>query len=168
MDNRRKTIVINKPFQYQHSLFIAALAVLLVNGFLILRMLVPGEQPALEFSSRAMIGLAAVEFILIAGIWYGCLKASHRIAGPVHVFAREITRLGAGDLSARISLRDKDMFQREAEQMNQGIAALGARIAAVKALSDQLQQAQSTGGDPGPIVQKLGAEMSAFTLGTKH
>jgi methyl-accepting chemotaxis protein len=168
MDNRRNTIVINKPFQYQHSLFIAALSVLLVNGFLILRMLLPGEQPALELSTQTSIGLAVVEFILIAGIWYGSLKASHRIAGPVHVFAREITRLGEGDLSARIRLREKDLFQSEAEQMNQGIAALGARIEVVKALSDQLQQTQSTGGDPGPILQKLGAELSAFTLGTKH
>ena len=41
MDNRRKTIVINKPFQYQYSLLIAALAVLLVNGFIILRVLFP-------------------------------------------------------------------------------------------------------------------------------
>ena len=37
--------VINKKFQYQYSLLIAALAVLLVNGFIILRMLFPGEQP---------------------------------------------------------------------------------------------------------------------------
>jgi methyl-accepting chemotaxis protein len=168
MDNRRKTIVINKPFQYQHSLFIAALAVLLVNGFLILRMLFPGEQPVLEFSTPTSIGLAVVEFILIAGIWYGSLKASHRIAGPVHVFAREITRLGAGDLSARISLRDKDMFQAEAAQMNQGIAALTGRIAGIKALADQLQQAHSAGGDCGPILERLGAELAAFTPGTKH
>ncbi len=96
MDNRRKTIVINKKFQYQYSLLIAALAVLLVNGFIILRMLVPGEQPALEFSSRAIIGLAAVEFILIAGIWYGSLKASHRIAGPVYVFATGNRQAGRG------------------------------------------------------------------------
>jgi hypothetical protein len=46
MDNRRKTIVINKKFQYQYSLLIAALA------------------------------LAAVEFILVASIWYGSLVAS--------------------------------------------------------------------------------------------
>ena len=92
MDNRRTTIVINKPFQYQHSLLIAALAVLLVNGFILLRMVFPGEQ-ALALSSQMTFGIAAVEFVLIAAIWYGSLRASHRIAGPVYVFAREIARL---------------------------------------------------------------------------
>jgi methyl-accepting chemotaxis protein len=164
MDNRRKTIVINKKFQYQYALLIAALAVLLVNGFILLRMLFPGEQP-LILSTQMIIGIAAVEFILIAAIWYGSLKASHRIAGPVYVFAREIARLGEGDLNARIVLRDKDMFQPEAEQMNHSIAALRTRIAAVKGLSEQLQKAHSSGADLGPIVEKLAAELSVFALG---
>jgi methyl-accepting chemotaxis protein len=164
MDNRRKTIVINKPFQYQYSLLIAALAVLLVNGFIILRVLFPGEQP-LELSTQMTVGIATVEFVLIAAIWYGSLIASHRIAGPVYVFAREIARLGEGDLNASIELRDKDMFQSEAEQMNKSIAALRNRIATVKGLSEQLQKAQPTGADVGPIVAKLVAELSLFTLG---
>ena len=91
MDNRRTTIVINKKFQYQYSLLIVALAVLLVNGFLIMRMLVPGEQP-LAISSGLAIGIAIVEMVLVASIWYFSLKASHRIAGPVYVFARELSR----------------------------------------------------------------------------
>ncbi len=64
-------------------------------------------------------------------------------------------------------LRDKDMFQREAEQMNQGFAALGARITAVKALSDQLQTgAAPLVAIPALFVEELAAELSAFTLGT--
>ena len=34
MDNRRKTIVINEKFQYQYSLLVVAVAVMLVNAFL--------------------------------------------------------------------------------------------------------------------------------------
>ncbi len=162
MDNRRQIIVINKTFQYQHSLLIAAAAVLLVNGFIIVRMLLPGDQP-LYLSTSTVIGLALVEFILITAIWYVCLKASHRIAGPVYVFTREIARLGEGDLSARIALRDKDMFQPEAEQMNKSFVALRTRIGAIKLLSEQLQRAHTTGTDIGPIVDKLAAELSAFT-----
>jgi len=165
MDNRRQTIIINKKFQYQHSLLVAALAVLLVNSFIIVRMLVPGAQP-LDLSLATVFGLAAVEFALIAAIWYGCLKASHRIAGPVFVFTREIGRLGEGDLSARIALRDKDMFQPEAEQMNRSIAALRSRIEAVKALSNQLRTAHASGADINPILDQLSAELSAFSSGS--
>ncbi len=167
MDNRRKTIVINKKFQYQYSLLIAALAVLLVNGFIILRVLFPGLFPgeqALELSMSLAMGLAAVEFVLICAIWYGSLKASHRIAGPVYVFAREIDRLGVCDLNVRIVLRDNDMFRPEAERMNRSIAALRHRIAAVKGLSEQLQKAHSAGADVGPIVDKLSAELAAFAV----
>jgi methyl-accepting chemotaxis protein len=164
MDNRRKTIVINKKFQYQYALLIAALTVLLVNGFIIVRMLFPGEHP-LALSTQLIIGIAAVEFFLIAAIWYGSLVASHRIAGPVYVFAREISRLGEGDLHARIVLRDKDMFQPEAEQMNKSIAALRTRLTAVQGLAEQLRLAHSAGGDLGPIVEKLSAELSVFAVG---
>mgnify|MGYP001822112464 CR=1 FL=1 len=161
MDNRRKTIVINKKFQYQYSLLIAALTVLLVNGFIIIRMLFPGEQP-LALSTALVTGLAAVEFILVASIWYSSLKASHRIAGPVYVFAREISKLGTGDLTARITLRDKDMFKLEAEDMNSGIAALRDKLRVVKALSSQLQQASSAGGDISTLAQQLDSELSNF------
>jgi methyl-accepting chemotaxis protein len=162
MDNRRKTIVINKKFQYQYSLLIVALAVLLINGFIIIRMLFPGEQP-LALTTSMAAGLAAVEFVLVASIWYGSLKASHRIAGPVYVFAREIGKLGTGDLTARIRLRDKDMFQPEAIEMNASITALRNKINTVKELSDQLQQAHSEGGEISSIAEKISSELSTFT-----
>jgi methyl-accepting chemotaxis protein len=141
---------------------IAAIAVLLVNGFIIVRILAPGEHP-LYLSTSMAIGLALVEFLLIAGIWYGSLIASHRIAGPVYVFTREIARLGEGDFSARIALRDKDMFQPEAEQMNKSLAALRSRIELVKSMSSELQATHASGGDIGPLVKKLAAELEKFS-----
>lgn len=164
MDNRRSTIVINKPFQYQHSLMIAALVVLCLNGFLILRLLFPGDQP-LGMSTAQISGLAVLELILVVTVWYSCIKASHRIAGPVFVFAREISRLGKGDLNAKIVLREKDNFQPEAVQMNESIAALRERITALKDLSEQLNKARNEGGDIDPIVEKLARELSSFSPG---
>jgi methyl-accepting chemotaxis protein len=146
---------------------IVALAVLLVNGFIIVRMVFPGDEP-LDLTTPMAITIAAVELILIAAIWYGSLKASHRIAGPVYVFAREVGRLGAGDLNARIALRETDMFQSEAQQMNDSFAALRARIGAIKALSGQLQAARAAGTDIGPLVEKLATELSAFSGESKR
>lgn len=166
MDNRRTTIVINKKFQYQYSLLIVALAVLLVNGFIVLRMLFPGDDP-LHLSTNAAMALALFELILISAIWYGSLKASHLIAGPVFVFAREVARMGAGDLNATIALRENDMFQAEAQQMNDSFVALRTRIETVKDLSAQLQSAQAAGSDIDPLVEKLANELSVFTSGKK-
>lgn len=161
MDNRRTKIVINKKFQYQHSLLIVALAVLLVNAFIIVRMLFPGEQP-LDLTTPTALGVAAAELILIAAIWYGCLRASHRIAGPVFVIEREVARLGAGDLNASIMLRDKDMFHAEAQTMNASFDALRHRVASIKGLCDQLEVALASNSDIAPLVAKLSAEMSQF------
>lgn len=161
MDNRRTTIVINKKFQYQFSLLIAALAVLLVNGFLIVRILFPGDNP-LDLSTSSILVLAILEFILIGAIWYGSLKASHRVAGPMHVVAREIDKLGSGDLTARVNIREKDMFQHEAERMNASIASLQAKISNVKALTEKLEQAQASGGDTGDIMSEIVSELSDF------
>lgn len=162
MDNRRKIIVINKKFQYQFSLLIASLAVLVANGFIIVRMVVPGTEP-LMLSSSTIMGLAAIEFVLIAAIWYGALKASHRIAGPVHVFTRELIRLGNGDLGARIMLRERDEFHAEAEQINNSIAALCNRIENIRALTQQLQASHESGADINSVLQKLAAELAGFT-----
>jgi methyl-accepting chemotaxis protein len=161
MDNRRTKIVINKKFQYQHSLLIVAVAVLLVNAFIIVRMLFPGDQP-LDLTTPTALGVAAAELLLIGAIWYGCLKASHRIAGPVFVIEREVAKLGAGDLNASIMLRDKDMFRAEAQTMNESFDALRARVVTIKAICDQLETAIASGSDVAPLVAKLTSEMSQF------
>jgi methyl-accepting chemotaxis protein len=166
MDNRRTTIVINKKFQYQYSLLIVALAVLLVNVFIMVRMLFPGEVP-LYLPTSMVFGLAALELCLIAAIWYSSLKASHRIAGPVYVIAREVRRLGAGDLSASINLRDKDMFQEEAQAMNESFGALRSRIVTIKGISAQLEVALTAGSDIAPMVKNLASEMARFTSDRK-
>ena len=56
------------------------------------------------------VTVAAVELVLIALVWRASILSSHRIAGPVYVFARQIIAVGAGDLTALINFRDKDRF----------------------------------------------------------
>jgi len=158
MDNRRKTIVINKKFQYQYALLIVALAVLAVNSFIIVRLLGGGPAPAANMA----VALAVGELLLIGSIWYGSLRASHRIAGPVYVFAREVGRLGGGDLTASIQLREKDMFQDEAAQMNRSIAALRESVHTARVLAQQLHSAQSAGADTSALVQQLHTVLSGF------
>ncbi|MEM1114308.1 MAG: hypothetical protein AAGI11_20510 [Pseudomonadota bacterium] len=137
MDNRRKTIVVNSRFQYQYSLASAALAVLLINLFLIARLVFPGDSPlALTTSSALIIG--ALEIAVIGMVWYGSLRQSHRIAGPVYVFAREITRLCNGDLGANIHLREQDMFTDTAEELNASFAVLKAKVEHIQSLVAEL------------------------------
>ena len=161
MDNRRKTIVVNKPFQYQYSLLVVALAVLGTNLFLIIRMLVPGSQP-FDLSSSAALILGLAELALIAAVWFGSLKYTHRVAGPVFVFHREICRLGDGDLLASINLRDRDMFREEARAMDKSLADLRARVARLKSLGSELRSAADQ--DRAAIIVALNAELDDFKV----
>jgi methyl-accepting chemotaxis protein len=164
MENRRTIIVINKQFQYQSSLLVAALAVLLVNLFLIGSMLLP-EATSLQLPTPYVVAIAAVELLLVAGIWYGSVRATHRIAGPVFVITRALKQLGEGDLSATVELRDTDMFQAEAAQINNSITALREKIAELQARARSVQHAHAAGGDIAAQLEQLESAVSALTTG---
>lgn len=159
MDNRRKTVVINKKFQYQYALLTVALTVLAVNLFLIIRMILPGDDQLVLTSTKAL-GLAAIELALIGGVWYGSLKSSHKVAGPVYVFSREVGRLCRGDLTAHIRLRDNDMFQDTAEELNASFCEMRARIDALKAIASDLAEAGIQDEPASALVAKLNQQLS--------
>jgi methyl-accepting chemotaxis protein len=154
MHNRRTKIVINQKFQQQYAVAIVMLTVLLTNLFIIFRSLLPSEQ-ALELSSTEAWSIGIFELILVAVVWYGALKVSHKIAGPIFNFTRQLKAVGAGDLWTRISLRQGDMFQEEADQINAGLAQLQDKVEAVHAAAKALQQTQTDGGATDAQIDKL-------------
>lgn len=161
MDNRRNIVVINREFQHHYALMAVALVVLCTNLFIIARVLLP-IQPPLDLTVGTASTMAVVELLLIALVWRASILSSHRIAGPVYVFARQIKAVGAGDLTARINLRDKDRFKEEAAEMNGALDALQARVDAIKSLAEELQAMQQSGGDAGEKVAQLVDELAAL------
>lgn len=158
MQNRRKTIVINRKFQHHYGIVLVAMTVLVANLILIAGMLMPGEF-ALQLSSSSALLIGLVELLLVCGVWYLSLRSTHRIAGPIYVFSRQLRAFGAGDLTARISLRDKDMFQEEAAEINAGLDQLCARVVELKTLAEEARSAQGGGGDVNAPLDKLVAAM---------
>ncbi|MEP5566895.1 MAG: hypothetical protein ABJN62_03590 [Halioglobus sp.] len=162
MENRRSTIVINKKFQYQHSLFAAALAVILLNLFILFAALYPSEH-TLELRPSMTLTLAAIEIMLLSLIWYGGLLVSHRIAGPIYVITREVSKLGEGDLTSRISLRDKDMFHDEAAQINAGLAALNQRLDEARTLCEDMERVRGDSAAEIEIATQLSEKILTLT-----
>jgi methyl-accepting chemotaxis protein len=145
MDNRRSTVVINSQFQYQYALLTVTATVVLVNAFLIISACLQGSQ-GFSLSTGNTILIACLELVLIGGVWWGCLFASHKIAGPVYVMVRQMEKLAEGDLTARVRLRRKDAFQVEAVAINQCIEELQGHLLEVSDLARKLEQqdAEST------------------------
>lgn len=167
VENRRKTIVINKAFQYQYSLLSASIAVLLVNGFFIAKLLFPGESP-LTVTTDAFLAIGAIELLLVVSIWYFVLRATHRVAGPVHVFTRAIGRLGQGDLTTTVSLRESDMFREEGDTMNASIAELRNKVEAIKTIVAQAEEAHEAGNELSALLSQLHQQLSELTTSGKE
>ncbi len=161
MDNRRKIIVINKGFQHQYAAMVVALVVVCTNLFIIARAWLPVESP-LELTLGTTLVIGAVELVLIYAVWRLSILATHRIAGPVYVFTRQVKALGAGDLTGRIHLRDKDHFKAEAAEMNAALDALQEKVGVAKRLAAELQKAQDEGVDTRALVAELAGALDTL------
>ncbi|MEP4147332.1 MAG: hypothetical protein ABJL54_08945 [Halioglobus sp.] len=131
MQNRRKTVVINKKFQHHYALLFVACTIFLVNLIIVLNVVWPDSDP-INLTMGIASTIAVVEMALLVGVWFGTIRITHHIAGPVYVFTRDIDRFAAGEYSARIRLREHDMFQEEASKINASL--------------DKLEQSLRTGG----------------------
>lgn len=163
MENRRKTVVINSRFQYQYALVAAAATVLLLNLFIIASTLMPNYHGFLLSGWHTLL-VALIEILLIVGVWWGSLVTSHRIAGPVYVFVRELEAMSEGDFTARVHLRRQDLFQSEADAINQSIEILQGRIHRLKEIVADIERHPTVGyaaGTPDHIA-RLKAELEQF------
>jgi len=154
MENRRNTLVINKDFQHHYALVLVAMTILLSNLFIIFSMLFPGEH-SFSLTATSAVSLGVIELVLVAGVWFAGIRASHRIAGPMYVITRELAEVGSGNLAARVHLRDKDMFRAEAESVNASLEALCDRIDAIQVAARELQAAHAAGADTGARLDDL-------------
>ena len=137
MENRRKKLVINKKFQYQYGLLAISLVILVANAFLVIAMLLP-TATSVSISSSHAIAIGLSELALIATVWYASIRFSSKVAGPVFVFDRQLKAFCNGELSARIKLRENDLFQQEAEEMNRSLDVLASKIEALSGAANKV------------------------------
>ena len=69
MQNRRKTILINKKFQHHYAIVLVAMTVLATNIIIIGGILLPDEQ-RLHLSSSMSVVIGLIELFLVAGVWF--------------------------------------------------------------------------------------------------
>ncbi|MEE4144889.1 MAG: hypothetical protein V2I26_08825 [Halieaceae bacterium] len=161
MENRRKKILINPRFQQQYAIISVVLTVILTNVLIIFMSLVPGEQ-ALELSPAMAWGIGIFELVLLVGVWFGTIRASHKVAGPVYKFTQQLKALGAGEVWTRIALRQGDMFQAEADSINASLDQLQEKVQAVQDAAKAIQLSQSDGGPTAAQIEKLMAATGAL------
>ena len=69
------------------------------------------------------------------------LFISHKIAGPMFRFEKEVEKITDGDLTSKIFLRKADQFTKMGERLNMMISALHGRIVAIQVQIEDLEKA---------------------------
>lgn len=164
MEQKRKILVVNKNFQYQHGLLIAVLAVLVVDLVVLVRLMRFWDEGYTLHLGYILLLLGG-QLGLLYGVWKASLGITNRLAGPVYAIKREINRIGRGDLTARIVLRDKDRFLAEAAEMNSSIQTLQERVAAMKKIVGDLQAADLDSEGARSMLTQLQQELDHFSTG---
>ncbi|MBM4060508.1 MAG: hypothetical protein FJ265_05350 [Planctomycetes bacterium] len=82
--------------------------------------------------------VAAVSLALFA---LGVLRLSHRIAGPLVRFKRDLRLLAAGRLPPPLRTRRRDYLKQEVECLNAAVAGVRERVAAIAAANAEVQRA---------------------------
>ncbi len=154
---KRRKVYIKKEFQFR---FILKFCMILLAGVLISTVLLfmfsqdtltssfshsrlviksTGEAmlPAIIYTNLISLALIIVMTIVVT------LYISHKIAGPIFRLESEIKRIGGGDLSTKITLRNKDQMLEFAETVNDMTSELHRRISEIQRQVDAIADAAS-------------------------
>ena len=139
----RHNKVILRGFE-QHFIFLSFITV--ITGLLLMLALIAGAlwliDPVLlgGVTPQQALYIAAAGFALLALIYY-TIRINHRVAGPVFVLMRNLERLGEGDLSTEMRLRQQDHLKEIADSFNRNVGSLRKQIQDVKECVHALQHA---------------------------
>ncbi|MBZ0167187.1 MAG: methyl-accepting chemotaxis protein [Candidatus Omnitrophica bacterium] len=121
----------------------------------------------------------SVPFLLMSGIivlaiaivgMTAFILLSHRIAGPLYRFERDLERVGAGDLTTRINLRRTDQLDEVQLSLNKLIDTYDQRLSQIKKRVSGIQWLLQDKEDPELYsklrehVQRLDSELNHFKV----
>jgi len=162
---QRRNYFTKKGFQTRFILHFAAASVL-ANAFSVALFIVLAKNrvDSLLYSMRLpQFGAGALLFpaaftasvAAVVGVALLFLAAArelyHRTTGPLHRIRTDLQKIGSGDLSLRVVLREEEEFKCLAGEINAMVEALNSRFSGIKGRVDELDKmARALGTSPTP------------------
>ena len=112
--------------------------------------------PAVVYTNLITLLLITVATILVV------LYVSHKIAGPLFRFEKDLSEIAQGDLTKVIRLRRKDEVKDMAETLNRMTASLRERLVEVQARLDEAAEQAEEDGASDAVKEKLFQAQSAL------
>lgn len=105
--------------------------------------------PSVLLSNLITLALITLATIVVT------LLISHKIAGPLFRFQKELNQIGEGNLTQTISLRKKDQITSIADNLNQMRTNLHEKILSIKKEVENIIESASTGDVPPDLIEQL-------------
>ena len=105
--------------------------------------------PAVLYTNLITLILITVGTIVVT------LFISHKIAGPLFRFEKELKRIAEGDLTTNIRLREKDQISDVAESLNRAVSALREKILIIQSDVEHLLESPSEQSKSEAVVEGL-------------
>lgn len=86
--------------------------------------------------------VGVIGFSLLAVTYYYTLKVDHRVSGPVFVLMRNLDRMGEGDLTTEMRLRQQDHLQEISDSFNKNMGQVRERVSKVKNITMALEDTE--------------------------
>ncbi|MBW2109097.1 MAG: methyl-accepting chemotaxis protein [Deltaproteobacteria bacterium] len=167
--NRRKQYFIKKDFQIRFVLkFCALLLIAVALSSTLLYFFSRGtltssfEHSTLRITDTAAAILPAMLYtnlitlaLVIAAAIGVTLFVSHKIAGPLFRFEKELHAIARGDLTKRMALRQNDQGKDMAESLNAMITSLHEKMVRIQEDVQRIRDAAEEQGVPETLVQQL-------------
>jgi methyl-accepting chemotaxis protein len=167
--NRRKNYFIKKDFQLG---FILKFCTILLAGIIISTLLLvllsrgtltssfensqltikntaAAILPSILLCNLLTLGLITIVTIVLT------LLVSHKLAGPMFRFQKEIEKMGAGNLTQKIQLRDKDQIESLAISLDSMRGALKEKIQTIRSDVTMILNTASSHDAPPEVVEQL-------------
>jgi methyl-accepting chemotaxis protein len=155
---RRSSYFTKKGFQSRFTLLFIAASVLAnmltvtlfillarnrIDGLLYTMRLPPGSAGALLAPAAFTASITAVIGVSLLFLW-ASRRLFHTITGPLQQIRTSLQQIGRGDLSCRVTLRERDEFKDFAGDINAMAGELNRRFTFMKDHADKLARAAKT------------------------
>ncbi len=141
MKNNRKQLIVDGNFQFRFILIGVLTSFLLINTSIIFGYWV---SPMIKVEASPDVVLAVVmaiiEMLCVITIFVVTLKTSHRIAGPLSQMKKNLQKMGEGDLTTFMHIRQNDNFHDLCDQFNETSQKLHSRIEQIKETTTKLDR----------------------------
>ncbi len=166
LNNQRKTHIVKMDFQIGFILkfcLLLLLGVVISTGLLFLfsqdTLTSSFHQSRLVITTTGMAILPAVIYtnlitlglITIAAIFV-TLYISHKIAGPIYRFEKELKTIGSGNLTTKINLRENDQVRDMADSINIMVETLREKMQSIQTTVDDMKSCSAQSSAPEDIV----------------